>query len=147
MPKNETSLAIEGNQTTGALLNGKNGLCVPASQRSYRWKKEHVEALLNDISDNLLEDEYFLGSVVTVNLTATKMEVYDGQQRLATTMVLIAAIRDAFLQIGSQEAKRLAGIVETNSMYSDKRTGGVIPHFILNTNDQPFFLQSCNSPS
>ena len=38
---------------------------------------------------------YFLGTVVLTHGNAGRLEVADGQQRLATTSILIAAIRDS----------------------------------------------------
>lgn len=54
-------------ETIGHILEGKN-LRVPLSQRSYRWKDEHVNDLYNDINAAILDnlDEYFLGSIVGI---------------------------------------------------------------------------------
>lgn len=138
VPISTASLSIDGNQTVGNLLTGKSGLCVPPSQRSYRWKKEHIEALYRDIGDNLLTDEYFLGSVVVVSPENTRQTfVFDGQQRIATTMILIAAIRDQFLQFNIEKT---AGNIERDSLFSeDRETNEETPHFILNAEDQTFF--------
>ncbi len=138
MPISTASLSIDGNQTVGNLLTGKSGLCVPPSQRSYRWKKEHVETLYRDIGDNLLTDEYFLGSVVVVSPENTrKTFVFDGQQRIATTMILIGAIRDQFLNF---KVEKTAGNIERDSLFSeDRETNEETPHFILNLEDQTFF--------
>lgn len=132
------SIEIIGNQTIGGFLAGKIGLCVPPSQRSYRWKREHVEALCEDIKDNLLIEEYFVGSIVVIRSDDGKQTfVFDGQQRLATTMILIAAIRDEFLNLKDEAA---AGRTERATLFSeDRETGEPSPHFILNTEDQSFF--------
>ena len=92
--------------TIGLILQEKN-LCVPLSQRSYRWETEHVDDLYKDINAALLAglDEYFLGSVVVIK-SQGKTYVYDGQQRLATSMILISAIRDYFLESGDEETAR-----------------------------------------
>jgi ferredoxin-fold anticodon binding domain-containing protein len=77
-------------KTIGEMLKGKR-LEVPPSQRSYRWKTEHVEDLLQDIRTAIEDnaDEYFLGSIVSIESNGRIM-IYDGQQRLATAMILIA---------------------------------------------------------
>jgi hypothetical protein len=137
MPVKTTSLAIDGTQTIGTMLTGKIGLRVPPSQRSYRWKKEHAERLFMDIGDNLL-DEYFLGTIVTVSSDVSKETfVFDGQQRISTTMILIAAIRDRFLKLGIEKT---ALNIERDSLLSpDRKTDQDNLHFILNSEDQVFF--------
>ena len=138
VPIRTASLTIDGNQTIGNVLTGKSGLCVPPSQRSYRWKKEHVETLYKDIGENLLTDEYFLGSIVVVSAEDGRQTfVFDGQQRIATTMILIGAIRDQFLKF---EADKTADKIERDSLFSeDRETNEETPHFILNSEDQTFF--------
>lgn len=132
-----TGLHIDGKQTIGTLLSGMIGLRVPPSQRSYRWKKEHADRLFMDIGDNLF-DEYFLGTIVTVSSEDSRETfVFDGQQRIATTMILIAAIRDQFLKLGID---RTAKIIESDSLFSpDRETDEDQPHFILNSEDLTFF--------
>jgi uncharacterized protein with ParB-like and HNH nuclease domain len=70
---------------------------VPKYQREYTWKKWHWEQLLNDIEDN--DSGYFMGSIICVNDAQTIstgdeiiFEVVDGQQRLTTLSLLLAAI-------------------------------------------------------
>lgn len=70
---------------------------VPKYQREYTWKKWHWEQLLNDIEDN--DPGYFMGSIICVNDAQTIatgdeiiFEVVDGQQRLTTLSLLLAAI-------------------------------------------------------
>src|ERR1700758_3466094 len=71
-------------------------LTVPLNQREYAWEEEQVTALLQDFANARAKNStYFLGTIV---LTHGKElpEVSDGQQRLATTTILLAAIRDYF---------------------------------------------------
>ena len=70
---------------------------VPKYQREYTWRKWQWEQLLNDIEDN--DPGYFMGSIICVNdaqtITAGDeiiFEVVDGQQRLTTLSLLLAAI-------------------------------------------------------
>jgi hypothetical protein len=70
---------------------------VPKYQREYTWKKWQWEQLLNDVEDN--DPGYFMGSIICVNdaqsITAGDeliFEVVDGQQRLTTLSLLLAAI-------------------------------------------------------
>ncbi|MBI9041962.1 DUF262 domain-containing protein [Lutibacter sp.] len=67
--------------------NIKGEFFIPAYQRGYRWEKEHVEMLLNDILENK-DQNYCLQPIVVKKLAEDKFELIDGQQRL-TTMLLI----------------------------------------------------------
>lgn len=93
---NTTSIDIrlEG---IGHALSDKR-LSVPIYQRSYAWEDKHVKDLLLDISNAIQnnETEYFLGSVVIIQDDVERLTVVDGQQRLATITIFIAAIRDYF---------------------------------------------------
>lgn len=92
------------------LLQGAKVFIVPNFQRRYSWRLEEWQELWDDL---LLESErvrsgdeagqiegHFLGSVVLHPAsgpasTLMKHLVIDGQQRLTTILVLLAAIRDA----------------------------------------------------
>lgn len=69
---------------------------VPKYQREYTWGRSEWEQLLDDIEDN--DPGYFMGSIICVSdqtITAGDeliFEVVDGQQRLTTLSLLLAAI-------------------------------------------------------
>jgi hypothetical protein len=124
----------------GALMNRKN-LCVPINQRSYAWKKEHVEDLYSDLNGAIEngQEEYFLGAViVVVHDGKGGIEVYDGQQRLATCMVLVSAIRDYFYRTNDKEtARTIAGEFLSSP---ERKTNVPRSHFILSGEDNQFFM-------
>jgi uncharacterized protein with ParB-like and HNH nuclease domain len=70
---------------------------IPAYQRRYSWRERQIYELVEDI--NLIEelDTHLLGSIVclTGHHTAgvNKLELVDGQQRLATIIILLECIR------------------------------------------------------
>lgn len=78
---------------------------VPAYQRGYRWGREEVRALLEDITaherDAEAEDrkvaDYFLQPVVVIRRgddpTAKSWELVDGQQRLTTLYLIVKYIQ------------------------------------------------------
>src|ERR1700733_9522999 len=72
-------------------------LTVPLNQREYSWEDEHVSDLLTDFANAIAVNKgaYFLGTIVLTGAGSIP-EVSDGQQRLATTTILLAAIRDYF---------------------------------------------------
>ncbi len=75
---------------------------VPWHQRYYDWQIEHVEELLTDITDAHLRDKacYFLGSIMLAKgpRKAAPRILNDGQQRLITLSMFIAALSRRFVQ-------------------------------------------------
>lgn len=72
-------------------------LILPPNQRQYAWEEIHVRKLLEDFANAVSDDGnkgHFLGTIVTIPRSDGMLEVVDGQQRLATTSILLAAIRD-----------------------------------------------------
>ena len=68
---------------------------VPWHQRYYDWNREQVSELLYDLKGALDTNKscYFLGSIMLVKPTdTTQRRINDGQQRLITLSLLIAAI-------------------------------------------------------
>ena len=70
---------------------------IPKYQREYTWGLKQWEALFDDLTEN--EQGYFLGSIICINSTtdpilAPKFEVVDGQQRLTTFSLFLAALYD-----------------------------------------------------
>jgi hypothetical protein len=124
-------------ETIGHLLKEEN-LRVPLSQRSYRWEDEHVVELYQDVNGAIRSnaDEYFVGSIVGINSEGT-VQIYDGQQRLATTMILIAAIRDYFH--ASKDPKTAFLVQDEFLISADRKTHEEKEHFSLNAEDRQFF--------
>ena len=85
------------------LLDSTQQFIVPLFQRFYVWETPYWETLWDDLVDLIEEDDpqrsHFLGAVVVIPATDTapslpKFILIDGQQRLATVLVLLAALRD-----------------------------------------------------
>jgi uncharacterized protein with ParB-like and HNH nuclease domain len=77
---------------------------VPKFQREYTWGRNNWEVLLDDINEN--DPGYFVGSIIVVNdrpdLRPNEEKVYqviDGQQRLTTLALLLAAIYKRYNEI------------------------------------------------
>jgi uncharacterized protein with ParB-like and HNH nuclease domain len=74
---------------------------IPKYQREYVWGKVEWETLLNDILEN--DIDYFVGSVIVVAYADVRpgaekiYQVIDGQQRLTTITLLLAAIYNKIL--------------------------------------------------
>ena len=71
---------------------------IPLYQRPYAWTTEHVDELLDDLTDAMRRDReapYFLGSIVLIKSDDdAKSEVVDGQQRLTTLTMLFCVLRE-----------------------------------------------------
>jgi hypothetical protein len=116
-------------------------LTVPPYQRSYAWADKQITDLFDDLSNAISQDEeeYFLGSIVVVGLKKDRPEVVDGQQRLATISVLLAAIRDYFIAEGENSQ---ADDIERDFLLSrERRTQERVPRLELNESDHDFYLK------
>ncbi len=138
--QNRTSLENIGIDFYGighAIKNSR--LQVPMYQRNYAWEKEHVEELLGDLAEAIRsgESEYFIGSIVLTDRTSDHLHVTDGQQRLATVSIIIAAIRNYFLENGEED---LAKDLENAYLFNrDLRTREITPRLCLNAHDHNYF--------
>ena len=126
------------------LADGNLG--VPTYQRSYAWQEQNVRELLQDLATAIKEKEpeYFLGTIVLIRGEAGSMEVVDGQQRLATTMVFLAAVRDYFSSV--KDDNRASDIEHLFLVTRDLRTQERIPKLKLNEADQDFFAKRILAP-
>ena len=138
-----------------AALLRTESLTVPFYQRSYSWStiepksssdstndRQQVVDFWNDLRNSYeSKQSYFLGTVVLAtsgeNTDSTRRLVIDGQQRLATTSILLAAIRDTYQANGESQYAR-----STQQEFLgrfDRRAGVDQPQLILNTDDRDFF--------
>lgn len=81
--------------TFAKLCKSFNKFEIPNFQRPYSWKLKQLQEFFKSILEN--EKEYFLGNVVAIYNDPLK--IIDGQQRLTTISLLLAAIRDLYLEI------------------------------------------------
>lgn len=89
------------NYPVSTLLDIESGVvyAIPRYQREYTWSRAQWDALFEDLLDNELH--YFLGSIICINqsqdaLTVQSLELVDGQQRMTTLSLLLAAIYQSF---------------------------------------------------
>jgi hypothetical protein len=131
-------------QTIGSLLSTTSPkIEVPEWQRSYSWTTQQVETFWTDLLDfsarypgkNIVGEEYFLGSIVLVTGGPTNL-LLDGQQRLATSTILLAALRDARREHKADSATRLQNKYISDFDDQSNTTTHVIT---LNGYDRDFF--------
>lgn len=103
------------------LFDGKKRYLIPLYQRQYAWRIEpQLQLLWDDIeravgrlaTDRASLTPHFMGAIViaqikTFGKQVQAYEVIDGQQRLTTFQVLLAALRDVAASNGSKYADEL----------------------------------------
>ncbi|MEK6467327.1 GmrSD restriction endonuclease domain-containing protein [Pseudonocardia alni] len=106
--------------TLKPILEGEKQYLVPLYQRTYAWQKPQLERLWADIlaqaeslADAPNSPGHFVGSLVLAPAAATvaggvqRWLVVDGQQRLTTLLLALAALRDHLRTENPREAERI----------------------------------------
>ncbi|MFE9765654.1 DUF262 domain-containing protein [Streptomyces sp. NPDC005808] len=138
-------------QTLGQLIGANNPIVtVPDdSQRQYSWTKKEVDVYWADIqkfktgrdSGKESSAEYFIGPVVTITADSIQgRSLLDGQQRLTTSTILIAVIRDILWQMKSPEGMSTANNIQRD--YIARKSGRKEPmeyFLVLSLFDRDFF--------
>ena len=84
-------------------LEGSKQFVLPLYQRRYSWQAKHWATLARDLDRLMREPQrpsHFIGSFVTAPLdhaadqSVSRYRLIDGQQRLTTILILLAALRD-----------------------------------------------------
>jgi hypothetical protein len=122
----------------GRILREGSRYFVPHHQRDYSWSEDEIEQVLLDIEEarESGQDEYFLGLMVFMPTDRGYMTL-DGQQRLATTIVLLSSIRRWLRDRGfDEDASKLQQdyIAERELGRSDQT-----PRLVLNEANNPVF--------
>lgn len=124
----------------GDLLK-KGRLEVPPNQRSYAWEERHVLTLFQDLNEAISvgNDDYFLGTVVLVQPEKGIPSISDGQQRIATTTILLCRIRDKLIALNRAGS---ALSLDTDFLRNiDRDTEAIVPRLKLNLEDNDFFVR------
>jgi hypothetical protein len=149
-------------QTLGQLIGANNPVVtVPDdSQRQYAWSKKEVDTYWEDIQKFRIAretgkesaSEYFIGPIVTITDEHVKSRsLLDGQQRLTTSTILIAVIRDILWRMGSPAAQAMANNMQRD--YIARKAGRREPmeyFLVLSLFDRDFFrdfIQDWNETS
>jgi uncharacterized protein with ParB-like and HNH nuclease domain len=120
---------MQASETTiRKLIEGSKQYVIPLFQRPYSWNEKHWSTLWQDVID-LVDDgnarPHFFGSTVTAPAKSVpqgvgKWLLIDGQQRMTTTQLFLAALRDAATNAG---ANNLAEKIEGQSLLTAYETG------------------------
>ncbi len=136
-------------QATGTnvktIIEGTKQFLVPLFQRTYVWDKTNVGILWRDIEE-LYETgpgatkEHFIGSFVTMpddtTPTISRFILIDGQQRMTTLLLFLAAVRQVALQ---RQDVPLAAEIE-NLYLSNPFAAGFTEKFIPTKGDRAEFV-------
>jgi hypothetical protein len=131
-------------RTLGQILSSTSPpIRVPDYQRDFSWKEEQIRDFWTDLTGfdgndphaKLTGKEYFLGAAVLVN-NGTYHLLLDGQQRLATATILLAALRDKIKEYNANAAKQIHDQYIT---FEDQLTGERVFKIELNLFDRRFF--------
>ena len=108
-------------------LRDKQQFVVPIYQRTYSWRIAECKRLLNDIKNVATNDSiknHFIGSIVRVKEKYDDKEIstqaiIDGQQRLTTCTLLLAAITNYIAESNEARAEELRDFYLINSYGKD----------------------------
>lgn len=79
----------------GRLLKEGGRFFIPHHQRDYSWTEDEMEQLFQKIEEaqGSGQTEYFVGLMMFMPGAEHEYTILDGQQRLATTIIILAAVR------------------------------------------------------
>lgn len=115
LTKGKFALVAAQETTLQDVLEGTKQYLVPLYQRPYQWGKDQLSQLWEDIVEltddrrDGTRDTHFIGSLVLAPPPASvaggvnTFLVVDGQQRLTTLTILLAAIRDYVSDLDSED--------------------------------------------
>jgi hypothetical protein len=123
----DTPLGLTSQILNVAAVLTRKQLKVPRYQRPYTWTEREVRELIQDLWRAYKRGApfYFIGQIVLVK-NHGKLEVSDGQQRLATLTMLLAYVRD-----------RIPG---RSKPFQTLIMDGNAPRLLLREEDQNFYL-------
>lgn len=115
---------------------------IPRFQRPYSWDRGNIEEFWTDVLEGTATS-YFIGSMVFYKKT-NETFVVDGQQRLTTLTIFLAALRDTLRD--EDEGSLAKGI---QSVIQRKDINDELRYVLLTETSYPYFqdrIQSYNAP-
>lgn len=137
------------------LIETTKQLQIPLFQRFYVWDKRYWETLWEDLLDLANDPDpahlrtHFLGSLVLIpaeplSPSFPKFIIIDGQQRMATLMVILAALRDHALACGES---KLAEEIDHKLLFNPYKEGDEYYKLLLSYQDHDAFLRILDAKS
>ncbi len=112
-----TNVDANAVNTIAWLSAGETSIVVPVYQRQYRWDIGGCEQLLADVRAVAAASDaetHFIGSILSTKSTAedaAELVLIDGQQRVTTLMLLVAALRHTVSSADPALAARLERVL------------------------------------
>lgn len=73
-------------------------------QRTYSWRNDQIDELFDDLKETAASGEnHFFGTLIFETRDNQKATIVDGQQRLTTVFILVAALRDQISALSINE--------------------------------------------
>jgi uncharacterized protein DUF262/uncharacterized protein DUF1524 len=122
---------------------------VPSHQRDYSWRDELIKQFIDDIISALEDGEtsYFCGLMVFTQAEEENvLQVLDGQQRLATTLMIFSAVRNWLAQF-PEFAQPQTQIEERYLGDSELGRTEIEPKLILNRANNDVFRKYVIEPA
>lgn len=132
------------------IIEGTKQYIIPMFQRTYSWVDKQWNQLWEDVID-LIDDNqnqsHFIGSIVSIPMNANthgvqQFLVIDGQQRLTTLLVLLAATRDVAKKQGNIN---LADEIHNTLLINSYKSGEEVYKFLPTQVDKEFFKKIINN--
>jgi hypothetical protein len=102
-----------GTLSLGSLVSTYEKLEVDDYQRPYTWTKDEIEELFADLDDCVRDKTpHFFGTLILQQVSDKHVKVVDGQQRLTTSFIMVAALRDELLSLPVRTISGGTGHVE-----------------------------------
>ncbi|MBO2714617.1 DUF262 domain-containing protein [Lactiplantibacillus plantarum] len=138
------------------LLTATRSYVVPRFQRDFSWDENNYKELLNDLLSQITCDDnngdviefktsqYYLGNMIFLGTKdKTSVEIIDGQQRLTTGTILLAAIRDSLYAASKRKDDLAFSYAETTqNEYLVKKIDGSPQRKLQTTSSYPYFTQT-----
>lgn len=131
------------------IIEGTKQYIIPMFQRTYSWGEKQWNQLWDDIvvlTEEEQNQSHFIGSIVSIPINANthgiqQFLVIDGQQRLTTLFILLAAARDAATKQGHHN---LADEIHNTLLINSYKSGEEVYKFLPTQTDKEFFKKIVN---
>ena len=129
------------------LVGGSVQFVIPVFQRDYNWTEEQCDQLWNDVVHIGQRDngDHFFGPVVYISTEGqsaafTRWLLIDGQQRMTTVSLLMAAVRDHIREeSSSRTSKRAAEKIEHDFLSNTYESDNQQQKLVLRERDEATF--------
>jgi len=140
-------------KTIKSLINSHVTFEIPRFQRDFSWDTANYEEFYKDIINQLKYvdnkfsiDKYFLGNMIFLGEKNSEIvDVIDGQQRLTTITIILAALRDRLKKISSDEANSIANTIQEE--YILKKMDGETNRRLETKTSFPYFANTIQDSS